>query len=452
MNDDTRFERLFEDGLHEIAPLRAPDRLRTQVKTESSRVHPRPRWLALIKEPPMRTNSHLAVGSPIARVAAIMVATLLIAAMVIGASFAGAQIFAANGPIIVDQSGDGTYTTITEAVAMAEDGDEILVRPGTYTEAVVIEKDITLTGDGPVADIVITAPDDGPTAQIAPRWGSATDPYAVLLLETNAVLSGLTFQGVRSEIHATGGSPTISGLVLEGVGLPYRGGANAAGSGILVNVGSAATISDNVMNGGGPIGIFDPSELTVDGNTLVDGPHIWGYLGDETVIRGNTISGALVRGINLSDDSSPLIEGNTITDAGQVGIRLRAADSPVVSGNTITGSGSQGIFVNTGTPILSGNSLSDNQTGIGWSGASGLIEGNTVTGGTTGISVMSGSPSLEDNATTGAGGFGIVISAGTSPTLTGNTSCENEQNLWVDDTANPVIADDNEICEDAPAE
>ena len=107
MNDDVRFERLFADGLHESAPRRAPDRLRTTIKAQTAEVRPRARWWALIKEPTMRTNNRLAVGSPTARVAAIMAATLLAAVMIIGAGIAGAQLLAASGPIIVDASGGG---------------------------------------------------------------------------------------------------------------------------------------------------------------------------------------------------------------------------------------------------------------------------------------------------------------------------------------------------------
>ena len=55
MNDDARFERLFADGLTGLAPSRAPDGLGSTIKTTTSRMRPRPRWLALIKEPPMRT-------------------------------------------------------------------------------------------------------------------------------------------------------------------------------------------------------------------------------------------------------------------------------------------------------------------------------------------------------------------------------------------------------------
>ena len=36
--------------------------------------------------------------------------------------------------------------------------------------------------------------------------------------------------------------------------------------------------------------------------------------------------------------------------------------------------------------------------------------------------------------------------------LTNNVSCENGENLWVADTATPVIDESNEICEDEAAE
>ncbi|RLE21207.1 MAG: hypothetical protein DRJ50_09545, partial [Actinobacteria bacterium] len=293
MNDDIRYGRLFEDGLHDIAPLRAPDRLRTQVKTESSRVRPRPRWLALTKESPMRTNSRLAVGSPTARVAAIMVATLLIATLVIGASFAGAQIFAADGPIVVDQSGDGTYTTITEAVAMAEDGDEILVRPGTYTEAVVIEKSITIEGDGPVEEVVITAPPEGPTALADGAYTS--DPYAFLLIDNDSMLANLTFLDEFSEVLVHGGSPTLDGLVFDSVGYPFgTRGLSYGGSSIALSVGSTATVVDNDVRDGGPIAVFTGSTPVIKGNSLTGGPHIFlNSFGDGTTVTGNTIDGTL---------------------------------------------------------------------------------------------------------------------------------------------------------------
>lgn len=452
MNDDARYERLFADGLADLAPPRAPGRLTTTITAETARSQPRPRWLAVIKEPPMRISSSLAVGSPTARVAAILAATLLIAAALAGAGIAGARLLAADGTIVVDQSGGGDFSTITEAVAAAQDGDEILVRPGTYIEVVVVDKDITLTGDGPVEDIVIIAPDDGPTVAVSTPAGTTQEPYAVRFLESDAVLSNLTLSGVRSSVHATGGSPTISGLVLEGVGIPYEGGGSPGpGNGLIVNAGSTATLTGNALNGGGPIGIFDLSEPLIEGNTLADGPHIWGGFGDGTIIRGNTITGPLIRGIGLFDPSSPLIEGNTINGAGQNGIDLDGGGAPLVRGNTISGARVFGISAPTGAPTISGNTLLENGSAIAWNARAGTIENNTVTGGSAGIVITAGSPDVRDNAIEGVERRGLVVARGASPTLSGNTSCGNGENLLIVEGASPVIDDSNEICEDAPA-
>ena len=50
--------------------------------------------------------------------------------------------------LIVDELGNGGYTTIREAVAAAANGDVILIRPGNYSGA-VIDRDLNLVGSGP---------------------------------------------------------------------------------------------------------------------------------------------------------------------------------------------------------------------------------------------------------------------------------------------------------------
>ncbi|MEA2026720.1 MAG: right-handed parallel beta-helix repeat-containing protein, partial [Chloroflexota bacterium] len=421
MNDDIRLGRLFEDGLHDIAPLHAPDRLRTQVKTESSRVRPRPRWLALIKESPMRTNSRLAVGSPTARVAAIMVATLLIAAMVIGASFAGAQIFAADGSIIVDPSGDGDFTTIADAVAAAEDGDEILVRPGTYIEAVVIEKNVTIEGDGPVEEIVITASPEGPTALVDGAYTS--DPYAILLVGNDSMLANLTFRDQPSGVLVQGGSPILDGLVFDSVGYPFgtRGMGNG-GSSIVLSDGSTATVIHNDVRDGGPIAVFAGSTPIIEGNSLTGGPHIYlSSFGDGTVVTGNTIDGTLRWAIGVFDSNSLTIDGNVITDPGTIGINL-SSGSALIRGNSVSGASLGAIVVGKDETQVIGNTLADNAVSITGPGLV-HVEGNDLNGGGAGIVITAGSPAVKDNSVTGMASRGIVLTAGASPTLSGNTAC-----------------------------
>ena len=86
-----------------------PARVLEEILTTTSRTRPRPRWLALMKEPPMRISSHVAVGSPTARLATIAVATLLLALMAGGAVVAGATLLAGPGVIVVAQDGSGDY-------------------------------------------------------------------------------------------------------------------------------------------------------------------------------------------------------------------------------------------------------------------------------------------------------------------------------------------------------
>ena len=76
MKDDRTFEREIRALLDEEAPILPPNHLLHTFEFNARRARRYPRWLALIKEPTMRTDSHVAVGSPTARVAAILAATL----------------------------------------------------------------------------------------------------------------------------------------------------------------------------------------------------------------------------------------------------------------------------------------------------------------------------------------------------------------------------------------
>ena len=77
MNTDPRLEQRVTAAFNKAASTREPDGLLDSVLSTVGRTRTRPRWLALIKEPPMRIHSRVAVGSPTARLAYLF---LLIAA------------------------------------------------------------------------------------------------------------------------------------------------------------------------------------------------------------------------------------------------------------------------------------------------------------------------------------------------------------------------------------
>ncbi len=453
MNEQTDFERLVADQLASVGTGMPPESAITETIARAGGTRRLPEWLAYLKEPPMRTNSHLAVGSPTVRVVAIMAATMLLA-LALAAAGAGAQrLLAADDPIVVAQDGSGDYTTIAEAVVAAVDGDEIVIRPGTYVEAVTVEADIALTGDGAVDEIVVTAPDDGPTSDISNSGGDwDREPYALLLLDTEATLSGFTLRGAGATVIASGGSPVLSGLHVDGVGRAHELGSGSTGNSMVITGGSTATVRGITITDGGPIGVFDLSEPLIEANTLRGGPYIWGGYGDGAVIRGNTIDGSLAQAIYVGDPASPTIEGNTITNPGEDGLTI-GDGSPAVLDNTISGAGVGVSVYGSSEPTISGNSLADNRIAISWSGGDGgLVEQNTVSGGKAGIIVGGGSPVVRDNTVEGVEARGIVVLRAASPVLSGNTSCGNGENLFVVDGAMPEDDGTNQICEDAQAE
>ena len=180
MSDNNVFERFVADQLADDGSGAAQaERIAALIHERTSERRQWPRWLALIKEPPMRTNSRLAVGSPTARVVAILAATFLLILAMATIGVGAQRLLAAEdeASIIVAADGSGDYITIGEAVAAAADGDKILVRPGTYVESTVVDKDVRISGDGPLVGhdrMVIMAAEHvdvaGHVAEVAAIW------------------------------------------------------------------------------------------------------------------------------------------------------------------------------------------------------------------------------------------------------------------------------------------
>lgn len=349
---------------------------------------------------------------------------------------------------VVATDGSGQYSTIAEAVEAASDGDTISVQPGTYVEAILIDKNITLTGDGPVEDIVITAPEGGPTS-----GGDPSDFYALLLQDAgDATVSGLTFRGEPSIVVVSGGSPTIQDSTFAAVGWAFgTRGLSFGGSSIHVNDGSTATIVGNSLVDGGPVGVFGESTPTVSNNTFSGGPHIFlSSFGDGTVIADNKIDGTLRRAINVSDAGEVEITGNTISDPGSEGIRLKAG-SALVADNEVSGAGTGIVAIGLARVRAVANLLTGNDTGINGSGFD-LVRDNELRDGQVGMVLGGEGPLVEGNVVEGHEAVGIRIGPGSSPTLSANRVCGNAPNLIIAEGATPILDGTNEICEDAPAE
>jgi len=122
MNDDIRLGRDVASFFAATAPSRGPDALLDDVFLTTGRLRPRPRWLAMIKEPPMRLSSRPVVGSPTTRL--IVLTALLIAGIVAttGAVVGAASLLTSdlpgpgpqNGLIAFDSNGDIWVTNVDD--------------------------------------------------------------------------------------------------------------------------------------------------------------------------------------------------------------------------------------------------------------------------------------------------------------------------------------------------
>jgi outer membrane protein assembly factor BamB len=99
MNDSFDFERFVVDRFADVPRVSSRPSSVEHIVTEARRTRPLPRWLATIKEPPMRYRSQLAVGSPTLRLAAILALTLALAVAATAGVVGGAALLQAPTPV-----------------------------------------------------------------------------------------------------------------------------------------------------------------------------------------------------------------------------------------------------------------------------------------------------------------------------------------------------------------
>jgi parallel beta-helix repeat protein len=232
------------------------------------------------------------------------VALILFATMAVPASAADLTVGA-----------QGRFNTIQQAVDAAKPGDTVRVAPGTYTENVVVNKQLT-----------ITATSGRPIVQ-------AADPSKdVFLLSSPGVrIDGLTITGGASGVEIQGVSKCVVTNVVaqDNVRAVYLANSteneisnsNLAGNGYGVYGDGASnnTISSNVATG-----------ERGNGNALGDG--IFLNYGESNTVTRNNLSANHVFGISMYTSTRNIISNNTMSDNDNVGVRL----GPGSNNNTLT--------------------------------------------------------------------------------------------------------------------
>jgi hypothetical protein len=282
----------------------------------------------------------------------------------------------------------GSFASIGAAVNAASPGDTVLVDPGTYTEQVMITKNLTLQGNG--AGAIISSP-----STLTPSLG-----FSSLLQVSNAAtvnINNMTIEGpnptINAGIYVAGGATAnVTGTTILNIN---RGAANfgvQTGYGILVGstgqmqvghatitgctiegyqksaiitggTGTTVTANDNTITGIGPttliaqngIQITEGTTATVDNNTVTGNEFTGNNSGPDPTMN--------VQSVGILVLTTTTVAGNTTT-GNDIGIDNLGGTGTSITGNDVQANRFEGILLNQGTATVSANTVSGNNIGV----------------------------------------------------------------------------------------
>jgi parallel beta-helix repeat protein len=285
--------------------------------------------------------------------------------------------------------GRGSFTTVGSAIEAAQPGDRILVRPGLYDEALVLDKPLEILGDGPVSDIQIRSRNTtvlsfraaiGRVANLTLRQaGGGGNSYGVDISQGRLDLEGcdISSQSLACVAIHDGADPRLRRNKIH----------NGNQVGVLVYDGGLGTLEDNDITGNTFAGV----EIGTGGDPTVRRNHIHGgkaggvFVWDNGLgtLEDNDITGNTYAGVEIRAGGNPTLRRNQIHDGEQGGVYVLDNGLGTLEDNDITGNIHAGVLITTGgNPVVRGNRINRNGNRAVRiiDGGRGVVENNDLTG------------------------------------------------------------------------
>lgn len=273
-------------------------------------------------------------------------------ALLLWVGCASAATLIVNQTPAVSTSGDIYCDTIQEAVDMAEDGDSIIVCPGTYREDIVVSKSV----------------------DIRSYAGSAKTTIEAKSIPEN-IFDAISAEGNYSAFNISANNVKIAGFTIKG-GCP----------GLFLNEVSYCKIINNTLIGclayGSEIMILNACNNYILNNVIRSGGNgISLSLSNNNTLVGNNITDNSADGIWMNSSSNNVIRNNLIELNDNHGICLLTCYNNSIEANIISDNGGIGVDLNNGSSYnnIENNTIKSNYMGISLSSSNkNTIKENTV--------------------------------------------------------------------------
>ena len=341
--------------------------------------------------------------------------------------------------VVASASGGGDYASITEALAHVAAGGRVLVRPGLYEEAILLDKRVNIVGDGPRDEIVVSVAgasclkSNAEAARVAGLTlrglaGGGSAAFAVDVLGGELVLEDCD---VSSEtlacvaVHGSGAAPLIKRCrIHDGAdsGLYFFDGASGevedcevygnANVGVAVTGGARAVIRRSKVYAGANAGVV----TWQGGDTLLEGCEVYGHRlanlgvsdGSKVTARSCHIHGGENSGVFVHREGEAVLEGCELYGHREAEAAVTSRGRLFLNGCHVHDGKDVGVLVRDGgQALLQGCEVNDNSgsgASVGDGSVLAVIESALRDNARFGVEAAAGSTArVEDTELTGNG-------------------------------------------------